>query len=80
MKQEGKTEKCVVCAGNLEPGETTFTVDFGTGVVVIRNVPASVCQQCGMKWIDDSQAEKIERIVQEAKAKHSVVEVMSLSI
>lgn len=70
---------CYACGGTLKQGETTFTADFGSGVVVIRNVPATVCSQCGLEWIDDSQAEKIERIVKEAKEKHSVVEVMSLS-
>ena len=60
-------------------GRTTFTADFGSGVVVIRNVPATVCSQCGMEWLDDMITDKIEVIVKEAKEKHSVVEVMSLS-
>ncbi|MFO7980559.1 MAG: type II toxin-antitoxin system MqsA family antitoxin, partial [Candidatus Aminicenantes bacterium] len=37
---------CPSCGGGLEKGETTFTVDFGSGVVVIRNVPATICTQC----------------------------------
>jgi uncharacterized secreted protein with C-terminal beta-propeller domain len=32
-----------------------------------------------MDWIDDETAEKIEKIVNDAKSKRSVVEVMSLS-
>ena len=70
---------CVRCGGSVEQGETTFTVDFGTGVVVIRNVPATICSQCGADWIDDNTAARIETIVKEAKEKHSFVEVMSLS-
>jgi YgiT-type zinc finger domain-containing protein len=70
---------CPACSGNLEVGQTTFTVDFGSGVVVIRNVPATICSQCGMEWIDDEISDKIETIVKEAKDKHSVVEVMSLT-
>jgi len=27
-------------------------VDLGFGVVVVRNVPAKVCSQCGEEWID----------------------------
>ena len=60
-------------------GKTTFTADFGSGVVVIRDVPAMVCSQCGMDLIDDSTAEKLETIVQDAKRKNNVVEVLSLS-
>ena len=63
----------------MVPGKTTFTTDFGSGVVVIRDVPAMICSQCGMDWIDDSTAEKLEVIVQDAKKKNNVVEVLSLS-
>lgn len=79
MKKTKKPTTCYACGGTFEDGETTFTADFGSGVVVVRNVPAWICSQCGMEWIDDKIADKIERIVDDAKEKHSVVEVMSLS-
>ena len=79
MTSKDKAQKCFACGGTMEPGQTTFTADFGSGVVVIRNVPATVCSQCGMEWIDDEITERIEKIVKDAKDKHSVVEVMSLS-
>lgn len=79
MKAKDQTQQCYARGGTLEEGETTCTVDFGAGVVVVRNVPATVCSQCGMEWIDDEAAAKIETIVQDAKEKHSVAEVMSLS-
>jgi len=80
MKNKKQPGSCAVCGGIIEKGKTTFTVDYGTGVVVVRNVPAMVCSQCGMEWIDDHHAEKIETIVNEAKLKHSEVEVMSLPV
>ena len=79
MKSKNKTEQCIVCGGTMEEGKTTFTVDFGSGVVVVRDVPATVCSQCGMEWINDNAAQQIETIVNNAKNKHSVVEVMSLT-
>ena len=72
-------DTCPSCGGKLEHGETTFTVDFGSGVVVIRNVPATICLLCGQEWLDDVITDRIEAIVKDAKEKHSVVEVMSLS-
>jgi YgiT-type zinc finger domain-containing protein len=78
MKNKHQSQTCYACGGTMSQGETTVTVDFGSGVVVVRNVPATVCSQCGMEWIDDQAAAKIETIVKEAKSKHSVVEVMSL--
>jgi YgiT-type zinc finger domain-containing protein len=80
MNKKESKNRCAVCGGNLIQGEATCTVDFGSGIVVVRNVPATVCSQCGMEWIGDNEAEKIESIVKEAKANHKEVEIMSLSV
>lgn len=77
MNKQDKKEKCTVCGGNMVEGETTFTADFGSGVVVVRHVPAIVCDQCGSEWIDDKTVAKIELIVKDAKSKRSEIEVMS---
>jgi len=47
---------CPSCGGTKEQGTTTFTVDLKFGVIVVRNVPATVCSLCGADWIDDSVA------------------------
>ncbi len=52
-----------MCGGHKIEGTTTFTVDLGTGVFVVRHVPALVCEQCGTDWIEDRVAEVLERIV-----------------
>lgn len=59
-------------------GGTTVTVDLGLGVVVVRDVPATVCSQCGTDWIEDAIAGKVEEIVDEARKKHHLVEVTTL--
>ena len=73
-------DKCPLCGGRKKPGKTTFTVDMGFGVVVVRDVPATVCSQCGADWISDSVASKLEEIVKGAREKHSMVEVTTLSV
>jgi len=60
------------------PGATTFTADLSSGIVVVRNVPATICAQCGADWIDDSIARRLEEIVQEARKKRLQFEVTSL--
>ncbi len=69
---------CPLCGGEKTGGKTTITVDLGYGLVVIRDVPATVCALCGADWIGDAIADKIERIVEEARQKHSHMEVISL--
>lgn len=73
------TDTCPLCGGAKQPGATTVTVELGFGVVVVRNVPATVCSQCGADWIADEAASKLEQIVDDARNKHSQVEVTAFS-
>jgi hypothetical protein len=47
--------------------------------VVVRRVQATVCSQCGEEWIDDATARRLEQVVNEARLKHSEVEVTALA-
>lgn len=73
------TALCPLCGGDKKPGTTTFTADLGFGVVVVRQVPALVCGQCGADWIPDEVAARIEALVEDAKKKRLEVEVTSLA-
>ena len=67
---------CPVCHGShKQPGTATFTVELGYGIVVVRDVPAQVCDLCGTDWLEDSVVEKLELIVEQARRQHPVVEV-----
>ncbi|OGF66827.1 MAG: YgiT-type zinc finger domain-containing protein [Candidatus Fischerbacteria bacterium RBG_13_37_8] len=79
MKITKSHNLCPLCGGTKKKGKTIFAVDLGFGVVVVREVPATVCSQCGADWIGDSVAKKLEKIVEEARKRHNLVEVMSLS-
>jgi YgiT-type zinc finger domain-containing protein len=68
-------KRCPLCKGSIVSGNTTFTVELGEGVVVIRDIPAQVCSQCGEEWLDDATAMKLETIVESARQKHVTVEV-----
>ncbi len=43
MKPKKFPDVCPLCGGNKKAGTTTFTAELGTGVVVVRNVPTTVC-------------------------------------
>ena len=66
---------CPLCGGDKQPGPTTFAADLRFGVVVVRQVPAPVCNQCGEAWIEDPVARRLEERVSDARAKRSVVDV-----
>jgi YgiT-type zinc finger domain-containing protein len=66
---------CPLCGGCKKQGTTTFTVDIKDTLVVVRNVPATICSLCGNAWLNDQVADNIENIVEEAKNNHRQMEV-----
>jgi len=75
MSEKGRSI-CPTCGGERSAGRTTFTAELGVGVVVVRQVPAQVCDQCGEAWIDDAVARRLEAIVEAARARGAEVEVV----
>lgn len=64
---------CIVCKGNLENKIVKFTADLGNCVLIIKDVPAHVCSQCGEISYSDDVFEKIEKIA--AVARDSQTEI-----
>lgn len=69
--------KCPICGGTIEKGTTTYTADLDFGLVVVRQVPAEVCNQCGEEWIDPEVASKLENTIDQAREKGTEIEVLS---
>lgn len=59
---------CPICGEEaLGRGTTTFAADADGTVVVVRDVPADVCANCGEAFIGDALAVELEALVAEAK-------------
>lgn len=69
---------CPLCNGKIKPGTTTFSLDLQSGVIVVRKVPAHICQQCGEEWLDDEQAANLEKIVARARQQNVQLEMVSM--
>ena len=68
-----RNNMCPICGGVKTDSTTSFTVDYNAGVVVVRDVPAKVCMQCGEERIADEIAAKLEEIVSVAKKQNQEV-------
>jgi YgiT-type zinc finger domain-containing protein len=55
--------KCGICKAEMEQKLVTYTEDVNNSVVVIRNVPATVCTECGNIWYVGTVAARLEEIV-----------------
>ncbi len=54
---------CVFCKGSTHESTTKFIVDLGNCVVIVKNVPARICRQCGEESYNDKVAQQLEKIV-----------------
>jgi YgiT-type zinc finger domain-containing protein len=54
---------CQFCGGDLEERSITYTTEYESRVVVISNVPATVCTQCGEILFAPDVVEKLQKIV-----------------
>ena len=59
---------CVACKSNsMKDGATTITVERGAMILVVRHVPAQVCEQCGEEYIAGEVQERLEELVSRAE-------------
>jgi len=68
---------CFMCEGSLENNLTTFMVDVGNCIVIVKNVPSQVCSQCGEVSYTDNVASQLEKVVSEARKSLSEITVVS---
>ena len=69
--------KCVLCkSGETRPGTVTVTLERGKTVVVVREVPASVCGNCGEYYLDDNVAKRVYERAEEAVERDAEVEIL----
>ena len=64
--------KCVSCkTGELSPGLATVTLQRGGTTVVIKGVPADICDTCGEYYLSDEISGRVMAQAEEA-VKHNV--------
>jgi YgiT-type zinc finger domain-containing protein len=52
-----------MCKGKLEDKLTTYLIDLGNCIVIVKNVPSQVCMQCGETSYSNEVARNLESIV-----------------
>jgi YgiT-type zinc finger domain-containing protein len=60
-----KMEPCSRCGGEMEEKEIEVIKKAGEKVVVVKDVPAWVCKQCGERYYSIDTVERINGIVKE---------------
>jgi YgiT-type zinc finger domain-containing protein len=68
---------CMICkTGETHPGTTTVTLERGQTVVVLRDVPAQICDNCGEYYLDSDIATRASALVDDAVKHGAEVEII----
>ena len=68
---------CVLCKnGVTRPGLVTVTLEREKTVVIVRDVPADVCENCGEYYLDGPVAERVYQQGEAAVERHAEVEIL----
>lgn len=55
---------CPLCKGKMEMGTTILSFEMTNGkVIVVLNVPARICEQCGEEYVDMEVSRNVEALL-----------------
>ena len=68
---------CVICrTGTTNFGMATVTLQRENSVVVIKDVPSQICGDCGEYYLDETVAQKVYALAEEAVRRKAEVEIL----
>lgn len=69
--------RCVLCKlGETSPGLVTVTLQRGDTTVIIKGVPAEVCENCGEYYLQDDIAKRVLAMAEDAAKNNVEVEIL----
>jgi YgiT-type zinc finger domain-containing protein len=71
-----KVKQCPLCGGAMEDGITTLPFLIAEKVVMMRNVPAEICADCGEAYMKSHVAGESERLLARLGELHSEVSII----
>ena len=60
LEPNGNPMQCVICKqGQTHPGVVTVTLERDNSIVILKAVPAEVCENCGEYYLSESVTEAV---------------------
>ena len=68
---------CVVCKhGETRPGQVTVTLQRGDTTIILKQVPAEVCDNCGEHYLSDEVTAQVMKKAEAAVKSGVEVEIL----
>jgi len=69
--------KCAICKnGETKAGEVSVTLQRKSTTVIVKGVPAEVCENCGEYYLGEAVAERVLAAAETAVAHGAEVEIL----
>lgn len=62
--------------GETSAGQVTVTLQRGELTVLIKNVPAQICENCGEYYLSDEITDQVLKQAEASAAKNAEVEIL----
>lgn len=80
LPQKNEVMDCVICKnGTTEPGKVTVTLERGSSLIAIKEVPAYVCNNCGEYYLSAEMTKEVLKKAEEAFGKGVEIEVIKMT-
>ena len=67
LLKEEATMRCVICKqGEIRPGTATVMLERNGMTLVVKSVPARVCENCGEEYVDEDITARLLREAEDA--------------
>ncbi|MCW5853049.1 MAG: type II toxin-antitoxin system MqsA family antitoxin, partial [Anaerolineae bacterium] len=76
---EPGSDKCYFCGGRLTNGVSTLPFVVDGRVVIIKQVPAQICSQCGEAILVSEVAVEVDRLLKQARQAGFEVSILTYS-
>lgn len=65
--EENKKMNCLICkSGAMKNGTTILPIERGNAILIVTDIPARICDNCGEAYIDEETARDVQEIAAES--------------
>ena len=68
---------CIICKqGETKKGYTIVTLNRGDSSIIIKKVPADICENCGEYYLSEEISEQVLKLAEKAIERNVEIEVL----
>lgn len=79
-EESRKTKKCPLCGGKMQDGITSAPFFIHEKTIIIKDVPAETCLDCGEAYMKSSVVDKVEKLLDKVEDLHSELSIVHYKV